>query len=176
MKTGIITYGRFQPPHKGHEMMLNKMLELEESIEGSSSFVFTSNTHSPENPIEPYVKRKLLQAIHPMVNRAYSLFDTLDFLAVNYFTDVIFVAGGDRIEHYTNILNRYNGGERYNFKSIEVINVGERTDDRWSGTYMRELARQGLIAEFMSLCPDAFTGEEMRTSYALTRAGIRNAM
>ena len=52
----IFTWGRFNPPHKGHEKLITKMKDL-----GENSQVFLSHSHDIKNPLEYEYKFQLMQ-------------------------------------------------------------------------------------------------------------------
>lgn len=169
MSTGIMTYGRFQPPHRGHEKLINKVKELSKYHGGDAGqFIFTSKTNDYDNPLELLDKLSLLWAIDAMATSAKSIFEALEIVSVLH-KNLILVVGSDRVEHFKEIIEKYNG-TTYNFDSIEVVSAGERDDVRWSGSYMRELARLGKRAEFISLCPIGYTPDNQHLAYSNTRA------
>lgn len=170
MSTGVITYGRFQPPHLGHEKLINKVLEIRNGLcVESSAIIFTSRSYNEDNPIEEFEKCTMLRTIHDDVRPVGLMFEALSQTALSH-KDLIFVIGDDRMEHFTNIIHRYNGSPAYKFDSIQMVSAGSREDERWSGTYMRELARRNDVAAFMALCPSTFTPDMCRASWASTRA------
>ena len=67
-------------------------------------------------------------------------------------TEVVVVAGSDRVNEFNSLLQKYNGKE-YNFEKIEVISAGERDPDSegvdgMSGTKLRDLAKSGDFDTF----------------------------
>jgi hypothetical protein len=65
--TAFFTYGRFQPGHTGHQIMIETLLEKAAAANNSNIFVFVSPSGGPEekkinkNPLPPELKVLLLQ-------------------------------------------------------------------------------------------------------------------
>ena len=68
------------------------------------------------------------------------------------YDSIIYVAGSDRIEDFTRLINQYNGKE-YNFNKIDVVSAGERDPDAegaegMSASKMRAAAAAGDFDSF----------------------------
>ena len=68
------------------------------------------------------------------------------------YTNVILVAGSDRVSQFTDFLNKYNGKD-YKFDSIKVVSAGERDPDSdgvegMSASKMRQFAQDGDFESF----------------------------
>ena len=91
------------------------------------------------------------------------------------YTDIIYVAGSDRVNQFNELLNKYNGKE-YNFNSVKVVSAGERDPDAqglegMSASKMRDLAARGDKRTFINAVPiDPKTAEEM---YNQVRTGLK---
>jgi len=89
------------------------------------------------------------------------------------YTDVVYVAGSDRVESFDKLFNDYNGKE-YNFDSITVINAGERDPDAegaegMSASKMRAAAAQGNLEAFTQGVPRSALAKDM---YDAVRDGM----
>jgi len=89
------------------------------------------------------------------------------------YTDVIYVAGSDRVASFDKLFNDYNGKE-YNFDSITVINAGERDPDAegaegMSASKMRAAAASGDLKAFAQGVPDKKLAQNM---YDAVRKGM----
>ncbi len=74
------------------------------------------------------------------------------------FTDIVFIAGSDRVVEFEKLFNDYNGKGEYEFRTIRVISAGERDPDSdgvegMSASKMRELAAAGDLEGFASGLP-----------------------
>ena len=79
----------------------------------------------------------------------------MKFLYARRFTDIIYVAGDDRVKSFDELLNKYNGGDDYTFSSINVVSAGQRDPDAegaegMSATKMKTAAAEGDLQTFKS--------------------------
>ena len=96
------------------------------------------------------------------------------------YTDLIMIAGSDRVGEFQKLLDKYNGvtGKRhgeYKFDSIKVINAGERDPDAtgasgMSASKMRALAYSDDEKEFINALPRGYRlGQQL---YKAVRKGM----
>ena len=52
----------------------------------------------------------------------------MQFLEAKGYTDIIYVAGSDRVAQFEKLLNTYNGKD-YNFKHPKIVSAGQRDPD-----------------------------------------------
>ena len=82
------------------------------------------------------------------------------------------VAGSDRVEEFSKLLNQYNGkpdkqgNDLYKFDSINVVNAGQRDPDQEgasgaSASKARELANKGQEHEFSKIIMGGKTGKKL---------------
>ena len=57
-----------------------------------------------------------------------TIIDAMKKLESLGYTNIIYVAGSDRVNSFEKLLNTYNGKD-YNFDIIEIVNAGERDPD-----------------------------------------------
>ena len=169
MKRAVVTYGRMNPPTAGHEKLIRKVHQVAE-MSAADAFVFTSHKHDSRNPLLQEQKIQYLKKISPAgVNISGSsvvqpsIWHQLSKLHLEGYRHVTFVAGSDRIQEFSERLNKYNGvaGSHgfYDFNKIEVVSSGSRDADSSgiegiSGTKMRNLAAENNIQEFTKGLPD----------------------
>lgn len=127
-KTAVAAFGRMNPPTIGHE----KLVDAIKSQPGDH-YLFLSQTQKPkDNPLPFDVKLKFAKRFFPGVNVGHPDVRTpmhmMKMLESLGYTDVIYVAGSDRVDQFDKLLNDYNGKE-YSFNSIKVISAGERDPD-----------------------------------------------
>jgi citrate lyase synthetase len=172
-KVAVAAFGRMNPPTIGHEKLVNKV----KSFEGDH-YIFLSQTQKPkDNPLPFDVKldfaKKFFPGInvgHPQVRTPIQMLQLLEKLG---YTDVVYVAGSDRVEIFDKLFNDYNGKE-YNFDSITVINAGERDPDAegaegMSASKMRAAAAQGNLEAFTQGVPRSALAKDM---YDAVRDGM----
>ena len=172
-KTAVAAFGRMNPPTIGHKKLVDKI----KSFDGDH-YVFLSQTQKPkDNPLPFDVKLEFAKKFFPGVNVGHSNVRTpihmMKMLEKLGYTDVIYVAGSDRVEQFKKLLNEYNNKE-YNFNSIEVVSAGERDPDAdgaegMSASKMRAAAAAGDFESFAQGVPDPRLAEKM---YDAVRTGM----
>lgn len=172
-KVAVAAFGRMNPPTIGHEKLVNKI----KSYEGDH-YVFLSQTQKPKTDPLPFdVKLEFAKKFFPDINVGHTTVRTpiqmLQMLEKLGYTDIIYVAGSDRVDGFKKLFNDYNGKE-YNFNSIEVVSAGERDPDAdgaegMSASKMREAAKQGNFEAFAQGTPKPQLAQKM---YDAVRTGM----
>ena len=185
-KTAVAAFGRMNPPTIGHKKLVDKV----KSISGDH-YVFLSHSQGPKNPdakpgtkasenkdpLDFVVKSQFAKKFFPDVNvghqQAKTPIQMMQMLEKLGYTDVVYVAGSDRVAQFEKLFNDYNGKE-YNFDSIEVVSAGERDPDAegaegMSASKMRAAAAAGDFESFKQGVPDQGSAEKM---YNAVRAGM----
>ena len=172
-KVAVAAFGRMNPPTIGHEKLVNKV----KSFNGDH-YIFLSQTQKPkDNPLPFDVKLEFAKQFFPGVNVGHPSVRTpiqmLQMLEKLGYTDVIYVAGSDRVASFEKLFNDYNGKE-YNFNSITVENAGERDPDAdgaegMSASKMRLAAAEGNLEAFSQGVPKPALAQKM---YDAVRKGM----
>ena len=172
-KVAVTAFGRLNPPTIGHE----KLVEKVKSFEGDH-YIFLSQTQKPkDNPLPFDVKLEFAKKFFPGVNVGHPSVRTpiqmLQMLEKLGYTDIIYVAGSDRVASFEKLFNDYNGKE-YNFDSITVENAGERDPDAdgaegMSASKMRAAAAAGDLESFSQGVPKPELAQKM---YDAVRTGM----
>ena len=172
-KVAVAAFGRMNPPTIGHEKLVNKV----KSFDGDH-YIFLSQTQKPkDNPLPFDVKLEFAKKFFPGVNVGHPSVRTpiqmLQMLEKLGYTDVIYVAGSDRVASFEKLFNDYNGKE-YNFDSITVENAGERDPDAdgaegMSASKMRAAAAAGDLESFAQGVPTPALAQKM---YDAVRKGM----
>jgi len=172
-KVAVAAFGRMNPPTIGHEKLVNKV-----KSQSGDHYIFLSQTQKPkDNPLPFDEKLRFAKEFFPGVNVGHPQVRTpiqmLQLLEKLGYTDIVYVAGSDRVESFDKLFNDYNGKE-YNFNSIKVINAGERDPDAegaegMSASKMRSAAAQGDLDSFTQGVPKLAAAEEM---YNAVRKGM----
>ena len=102
-KVAVFTFGRFNPPTTGHELLINKVKEYAGS---NDYYVFPSHTvdNKGKNPLDPEDKVGFMKEMFPD-HKSSIIYDTeikdaikaLKWLEAKGYTDAIFVVGSDRV-------------------------------------------------------------------------------
>ena len=172
-KEATFTFGRYNPPTIGHEVLFNKVKDI---ARGGKYRIYASQSVDPKkNPLEYKSKVKLLRKMFPKHARniiedtkVRNVFDVLVQMYDEGFQKVQLVVGSDRIKEFEILLNKYNGVKGrhgfYKFK-INVVSAGERDPDSdgaegMSASKMRMAAQQNDLKLFSSGLPSNFKRTE----------------
>lgn len=135
MKESVVfTYGRFNPPHLGHKMMIEEMMKHNKKV----VVVVSHSQDKKKNPLAVADKIKILKTWFPKLDvRASSKNMSIAKIAENFAEDSVMVVGEDRA------------------KAFEFIPVQKRPVSRPPGapsaTKARNAAKTGNIATFKNL-------------------------
>jgi nicotinic acid mononucleotide adenylyltransferase len=158
--TAVITWGRMNPPHHGHEKLINKVLAVAKQNNAMPHIYLTHSYDSKKNPLPYKTKIKLVKkAFGNSVTEtnAKTLMQVAKEIEDMGHKKLILVVGSDRVKEFKTLLNKYNGKD-YTFDSIEVVSAGERDPDAegvegMSASKMREAVRSGDETAFKSGLP-----------------------
>jgi len=175
MKKLVFSFGRFNPPTTGHEVLLKKVVAVAKK-ENADAMVYSSQSNDPKkNPLPYKEKTKFMKAMFPKHKKVIqydvgvkNAFDTLSTVYAKGYRDVTMVVGSDRVTEFEKILNKYNDVEGrhgyYNFESgVKVVSAGARDPDAegvtgMSASKMRAAAAANDFESFEKGMPDGFKG------------------
>ena len=162
-KTCVFTFGRYQPPTKGHLKVWEKVADTE----GDAHYIYTSHTKDKKrNPLDYNTKIGLIKSALKEHNinaevidsEAKTIIDVVVDIASKGYNNLIFVGGSDRLDDMVSLIRKYNDkpnaeGNSYHFDSIEGVSAGERDPDSdnvegVSGTKLRQMAIDGDFEGF----------------------------
>jgi len=174
-KVAAFTFGRFNPPTTGHELLINKVKEF---AVGNDYFVFPSHTTDKKgkNPLTAEQKVYLMKEMFKS-HANQIIFDAdvkdalkaLKWLEDKGYTDAIFVVGSDRVPAFQ-FIKQYNGKD-YNMNTVEIKSAGQRDPDAddvsgMSASKMRKAIVEGDMATFESGLPSSVkNNSEFKTMY-----------
>lgn len=174
-KTAVFAFGRMNPPTAGHK----KIGEVIKAQPGDPFIFITHTQNAKTDPLSFSQKLTFAQKMFPMIKVGDKAVRTwvqaMQKLEQMGYTNIIYVAGSDRVNQFNELLNKYNGKE-YNFNSVKVVSAGERDPDAqglegMSASKMRDLAARGDKSTFINAVPiDPKTAEEM---YNQVRTGLK---
>jgi hypothetical protein len=181
--TITIAFGRFNPPTRGH----GKVLEVaRKTAAGGDLKIYPSRTQdSNRNPLDPDMKVSYLRKMFPdyaeeIVNdpEMKTIFDVLGVASKEGYEFVNVVAGPDRINEFTKILQDYNGSEYFNFADgYNTVVSGPRDEDASgpegdSATKQRKSIKDNDYEGFKSRLPKEFDEAEAMALFNATRQGM----
>ena len=161
-KVAVFTFGRFNPPTTGHELLINKVKEYAGS---NDYYVFPSHTvdNKGKNPLDAEEKVGFMKEMFPD-HKSKIIYDTdikdaikaLKWLEEKGYTDAIFVVGSDRVPAFQ-FIKKYNGKD-YKMNTIEIKSAGTRDPDAdgvagMSASKMRKAIDEMDLKTFVSGLP-----------------------
>jgi len=186
-KHAVLAYGRLNPPTTGHAKLVDKVHEIAQTHKATHSVVLSNSVDPKKNPLSQGQKIKHAQRFFPKTNivAADKQLPTIFHHAANAHKEGVLhlhvVAGDDRVKHFQDSLNKYNGhfdkdGNGYKFKSITVHSAGKRDDNAkgtegMSASKMRDHATKGNFAEFKKGVPSHVKHEHAKELYDEVRKG-----
>jgi hypothetical protein len=168
--TVVFTFGRMNPMTIGHEKLAERVIKEAAALK-AEPMIFLSHSSGAKSkkgkgsenkdPLVYEDKIKYaIKAFGPVVKKSplKVLILIVKSLQGKY-KNLVMVAGSDRVDEYTTLLNKYNGKD-YKFDSIKVVSAGQRDPDGvgaagMSGTKMREYAIADNLKKFTAGLPKA---------------------
>ena len=179
MKEASFTFGRFNPPTTGHQLLVNKLAKL-----GGDKLLFTSHSNDKlKNPLNHKQKISFLRKFFgkkvgvPDVS-ARTVFDIANELQNQGYEKINMMVGSDRIREFDNLLKKYNGVKArhgfYDFKEINVVSAGERDPDSddvsgMSASKMRAYAEKNDYDNFKEGVPSRSNADKLKLFKAVKK-------
>lgn len=152
LNTAVFAFGRMNPITIGH----SKLVDMVKQQPGKH-FVFLTHTQKPKTDPLNYAQKvryakQSFDGVSIGDSSVKTIIQALQKLESLGYTNVILVAGSDRVSQFTEFLNKYNGKD-YKFDSIKVVSAGERDPDSegvegMSASKMRQFAQDGDFESF----------------------------
>ena len=179
-KKAVLAFGRLNPPTIGHAKLVDAI-----TSQDGDHYLFLSQTQKPKtDPLDFATKMKLAKQFFPGINIGHQAVRTpvqaLEKLQSLGYTDVVFIAGSDRVDGFQKLFDTYNGqpdksgNVPFKFNSIKVVSAGERDPDAdgaegMSASKMRAAAAAGDLDSFAQGAPDKKLAKPM---YDAVRKGM----
>jgi nicotinic acid mononucleotide adenylyltransferase len=180
-KTVVLAFGRFNPPTIGHELLIKAVKKVAKTHNADHSIYASRTTDSKKNPLTVDKKVKYLKLMFSRTNFVAANEQERTFLEAakhlnKKYKNIIMVAGSDRVQEFTRLLNAYNGKE-FKYDTVEVVSAGERDPDAddasgMSASKMRALASKGDYAEFKKGLPSSIRDIDGRRLMNDVRQGM----
>jgi len=164
--TLTLAFGRFNPPHAGHQQLMDIAAQSAQDEEGGEYIIVPSRSQDPKkNPLDPDTKVSMMRSMFPqhserIVNDGANrtIFDVLKKAHNDGYTNVRIVAGQDRVKEFDKLSQNYNG-QLYQFDNMEVISSGDRDPDAegmegLSSSRLRLAAAEGDFKTFRAGLPE----------------------
>lgn len=135
-KKAVLTFGRFNPPTSGHELLINKLVQ-EAKKRRADNYVFASHSQdSKKNPLDPKTKTDYMKSFFKKSNIIYNtkirtIFDAIRYLRDMGYTDITVMVGGDRTAEFESrirpFVNHSDPDKSLNLDNFEVVSAGDRS-------------------------------------------------
>jgi len=161
-KIAVFSYGRYNPPTTGHQLLIDKLIEIAKQTNGDVFLIPTHTVDKKKNPLtleeKTYVLKEMSKGIE-ILKSGKTFIEALKDLQNRGYTAVYQIAGSDRIPEFNHIINTYNnkpnkaGEVPFSFAKYEIISSGERDPDSEgvegiSASKLRSLAIAGDFNSF----------------------------
>lgn len=183
--TTTLAFGRFNPPHIGHQKLMDKASEI--AGESGDYKIYPSRSHDPKkNPLHPTDKVNFMKRIYK--SHAHAVQDDENVKTVLHalqkahedgYKNVNIVVGQDRVQEFENLARKYNGPEGlYNFSSINIHSAGERDPNAsdvegMSASKMRKAAVDNDYQTFRSGLPADLEDDAAQELYQTLRRHMK---
>ena len=163
--TLTLAFGRFNPPHAGHQQLMDIAAQSAEQEESDYIIVPSRSQDPKKNPLDADTKVSMMRQMFPqhserIVNDGANrtIFDVLKKAHNDGYTNVRIVAGQDRVKEFDKLSQNYNG-QLYQFDNMEVVSSGDRDPDAegmegLSSSRMRLAAAEGDFKPFRAGLPE----------------------
>ena len=163
--TLTLAFGRFNPPHAGHQQLMDIAAQSAEAEESDYIIVPSRSQDKKKNPLDADTKVSIMRQLFPqhserIVNDGANrtIFDVLKKAHNDGYTNVRIVAGQDRVKEFDKLSQNYNG-QLYQFDNMEVVSSGDRDPDAegmegLSSSRMRLAAMEGDFKTFRGGLPE----------------------
>ena len=181
--TLTIAFGRFNPPHAGHQQLMDTAAAAAEAEESDYMIVPSRSNDPKKNPLDADTKVAFMRGMFPQHSsriqndqNTRTIFDVLKKAHNDGYANVRIVGGADRVKEFDKLANNYNGS-LYQFDNVEVVSAGDRDPDadgvEWmSASRLRLAASENDFKTFMSAMPEGFPRREAKQLFDTTRMSM----
>ena len=181
--TLTLAFGRFNPPHAGHQQLMDIAAQSAEQEESDYIIVPSRSQDPKKNPLDADTKISMMRQMFPqhserIVNDGANrtIFDVLKKAHNDGYANVRIIAGQDRVKEFDKLSQNYNG-QLYQFDNMEVVSSGERDPDSegiegLSSSRMRLAAAEGDFKTFRAGLPQDLPRKMAMTLFDTVRQSI----
>ena len=181
--TLTIAFGRFNPPHIGHQQLMDTAKAAADQEQGDYIIVPSRSNDPKKNPLDADTKVAFMRGMFQQhagriqndVNTR-TIFDVLKKAHADGYENVRIVGGADRVGEFSKLANNYNG-TLYQFNNVEVVSAGDRDPDAegvegLSASRLRLAAAENDYKTFRSAMPDTMRPREVKDLYNTLRMSM----
>ena len=182
--TLTLAFGRFNPPHAGHQQLMDIAAQSAEAEESDYIIVPSRSQDTKKNPLDADTKVSVMRQMFPqhserIVNDGANrtIFDVLKKAHNDGYANVRIVAGQDRVKEFDKLSQNYNG-QLYQFDNMEVISSGDRDPDSdgvegLSSSRMRLAAAEGDFKTFRAGLPEDISRKSAMDLFDTVRQSMK---
>jgi len=170
-RTAVFTFGRMNPPTIGHEVLVNRVVEVADKL-GADHYIYLSHSQKPpKDPLAAKDKLAVANAAFPGANilldpEVKNPFTALGKLEKEYDT-IVLVVGGDRVPDFKKMADFKKKEGKIDFK---IVSAGERDPDAegiggMSASKARALAVEGNWDAFDTSLPETVPTAQKKKVY-----------
>lgn len=172
-------FGRFSPPHLGHGVVVNHVINHAKKVGGDHMIVATQSHDNQKNPLSHEHKTHFLSKMFPHANvikhkKLKNVFDVLDHAHKKGYEHVTMVTGSDRTEDFRQAIKPYL--KNYKFKSVnfEVAGKERNSSSGVSGFSSSRQRKHAMSGDFNKFHKGVSTlnHSDAKKLYGLTRKGL----
>ena len=184
--TIVYTFGRFQPPTSGHQLLIDKVISVAKK-QGAEHRIYPSVSNDPKkNPLSHTDKVKFMQQMFKTANivndkKIITPFHAAKQLSDQGYKNVILIVGGDRIadlrKQITQYIDHPDPKKAFYFDSFKVVSAGKRDPDSsdisgMSASKMRKAVGDKDFDLFMQGMPDSVAKTTAKKLYNAIAKGM----
>ena len=181
--TLTLAFGRFNPPHAGHQQLMDIAAASAEEQESDYIIVPSRSNDKKKNPLDADTKISMMRQMFPQHSERIindtgnrTIFDVLKKAHNDGYANVRIIAGQDRVKEFDKLSQNYNGS-LYQFDALEVLSSGERDPDSdgvegLSSSRMRLAAMEGDFKTFRSGLPEDVPRKQAMILFDTVRQGM----
>jgi hypothetical protein len=179
LKSIVYTFGRFNPPTKGHERLVSTVVETAKKIGGEHIVYLSQTQNGSTDPLDWSFKRRVCESAFKGVNISKDLTIKNPYLALEHLKEnydkVVLVAGSDQVDEY---IKRFSGYADNWGIQFEVVSAGQRIVEAEgvegiSATKMRQFARDNNIEKFLEGLPTLLNEQIKKMVLKNTQKGLK---
>ena len=192
-KTVVFTFGRFNPPTRAHEKLLQTLLVIGKKVHADLIAVFPTHTQNKKtDPLNFEQKAYYLQLIASepiqILPQGKTIFGMLNYLTQQGYTRAIQVAGSDRIPEFEKLVNMYNNKPTktqhevlFNIPDFTFQSSGQRDADNdndndiksISASKAREYAKDNNANKFRAVIAAELSETEVNNLFTIVRKALK---
>lgn len=175
--TAVFTFGRMNPPTKGHEFLVQRIRKMAAEKQAVPLVYLSHSNDKTRDPFDYKTKVKLAKKAFGAdiikVSNAKNIIAVLEDLRKN-FSRIFMMVGSDRETEFRNVLTDYNLNTKA-FSEVHVVSIGDRDPDSpgmkgASASLLRDYARNGQLAMFAKGLPEPLVDDHLKIYQELRKA------